>query len=687
MSPTQSGGLKLPKGTLKRLTLGQSFAEYDKLLERDNVYVETPALRAASDGGQGKCFFVGRRGTGKTAITLYLQKKFAGQVALLLPQLLVPVGRYFEADTMHDVHHQPFKSLVSSFKRAILDEVLRYWIKRGRFSYRNNTPDALSRERNYVDDYDFDISLLAFAEDTLEALSKNRDKEWLRSINRWKEIGDAMDSLMDGPSDRTSLLIDRVDESWDGSDKSVILLMAMMHACAELSSSHDCVRPLLFLRENVFERVRLIDKEFARLETFVTSLEWTRELLVELVERRLNVPLIAKYSLRGDTWRAFFEDGAAQSSQDIVFNYCQYRPRDVLVYCSFAIETAQSRLREKVLLDDLLQARRRFSDSRLKDLCDEYSDNFPQLQLVLGRFFGLGSEFSVRAIEDFVKKLLVDEEIKTRCASWIFKYTQPDMFIQLLFNLGFAGIKDDKTTHFRSLGSQSTTPPAIGVKTILVVHPTYRDSLNLRDVLLTSLDPSVPLAESGLLPELPKGINLDAYNLRLDELRVQLKTIPMGEQHAEEFANLIGEVIRLCLFRALTNVESRVRSSDGRVIRDWIAANYAPDGFWEVVRHKYGATQIVFECKNYQELEASDFHQVAYYMNETIGRFAILVFRGSEIKRHHYAHVRRIASEKAQMVLMMTDRDIDVLLRQAINGKSSEPHLQELYDRVVREAS
>jgi hypothetical protein len=685
--PPQASSRKLPRGTLKKLSLGQSFAEYDKMLEKENVYVETPALRAALDDVQGKCFFVGRRGTGKTAITLYLERKFPGKVVLLLPQLLVPVGRYFDVAIMEDVHHQPFKSLVSSFKRAILDEVLRYWIQRGRFSFRSNTPPALNRERNYIEDYDFDISLLDFAEDTLEAFSKNQDKEWLRSIGRWKEIAKEMDDSMDSLSDRTLLLIDRVDESWDGSDKSVILLMAMMHACVELSTSCDCVRPLLFLRENVFERVRLVDREFARLETFVTSLDWTRELLVELVERRLNLPLIAKYALRGDTWKAFFEDGEFTSSEDVVFNYCQYRPRDVLIYCSFAIESAQSRLREKVLFEDLIQARRRFSDSRLKDLSDEYSDNYPQLQLVLGRFFGLGSEFTVRAIEDFVKKLLVDPEIKKGCASWIYSFTQPDLLIQLLFNIGFAGIKVGNATHFRSLGSQSTTPPAIDARTIVVVHPTYRDALNLREVLLTNLDPLVPLSEGGILPELPQGINIDQYTSRLAALRGQLKTLPEGDTHADEFADLFGETVRLCLFKALTNLESKVRNVDGRVIRDWIAANHAPDGFWEVIRQKYGATQIVFECKNYSDVEASDFHQVAYYMNETIGRFVVLVFRGDQIKRHYYEHIRRIASEKNGVVLLLADRDIDILLRQAINGKSSESHLQELYDRTVREVS
>ena len=58
----------------------------------------------------------------------------------------------------------------------------------------------------------------------------------------------------------------RSSDSWDGSDKAVIILMALMHACVELAASVVCVRPLLFLRENIFERVRQIDNEFARLE-------------------------------------------------------------------------------------------------------------------------------------------------------------------------------------------------------------------------------------------------------------------------------------------------------------------------------------------------------------------------------------------------------------------------------------
>lgn len=403
MYPQKPAAKKLQKGTLKRLSLGQAFAEYDHLLEKENVFVETPALLSALDPARAKCFFVGRRGTGKTAINLYLERKFPGNVLMLLPQLFTPIGKLFEIELMRDVHQQPFKSLVASFKRSILDEVIKFWIRRGIFGYRKNSPEVLTRERGFIEDYDFDLRLLTLAEETLGALEKNQDKEWLRHVSRWKEIAHTMDTALDAPSDRAIILVDRIDESWDGSDKSVVLLMALMHACVELTAATECVKPLVFLRENVFERVRLMDKEFTRLETFVTSLEWTKELLVEMVERRLNLPLIAKFSLHGETWDAFFESTEHQRSQDVVFEYCHYRPREVLILCSFAIEAAQSRLREKVLLQDLLSARRRFSDSRLKDLGDEYADNFPQLQLVLGRFYGLGYRFTVKGIADFIK--------------------------------------------------------------------------------------------------------------------------------------------------------------------------------------------------------------------------------------------------------------------------------------------
>jgi hypothetical protein len=145
----------------------------------------------------------------------------------------------------------------------------------------------------------------------------------------------------------------------------------------------------------------------------------------------------------------------------MVFDYCQGRPRDVLTYCSFAVEAAQSHRHERVRIEDLQEARRRFSDSRLKDLGDEYSENYPQLQLVLSRFYGLGKEFTITGVDAFIKKLLVDQDIQQYCAKWLNVYMAPERLMELLYNIGFFGIREGEEVHYRSMGVKSVNPPKI----------------------------------------------------------------------------------------------------------------------------------------------------------------------------------------------------------------------------------
>ena len=161
-----------------------------------------------------------------------------------------------------------------------------------------------------------------------------------------------------------------------------------------------------------------------------------------------------------------------------------------------------------------------------------------------------------------------------------------------------------------------------------------------------------------------------------------------GEEQADEFEKLTEEILRLCLFRALNNFERKSRDVAGKVIRDIIAANYSQIPFWEMLRQKYGATQIIFECKNYKELNADDFQQVSYYMNDRIGKVAFLIHRGStESKKSYLEHIKRVHADKSGIVLLLGERDMEIFLRQALNGKKSEAHLQNIFDTTVREIS
>lgn len=681
-------GFQLPKDSVKKADLGQSFAEYDVVRSDPQMFVETPSMRAAAAFGASKCIFVGRRGSGKTATTYYLEGRDSKHTALILPELFSSLDVFIKSGEEEALGQRRFKTLVTSFKRSLLDEAVAIWEKNGAFSFTvAHSFDEIQKERNVIEQFEFDARTIELAEFGMNALDAFGDKDWDKFNQRSKKVIQQIIDASAEPKRKLLILIDRIDEDWDGTNNAVMVLMALMHACVQLNAVSQHVAVLLFIRENMFDRVRQVDLEFSRLETSVISLEWTRELLRELIERRLRRNLISKPGLGGTTWNAFFEgDG---QSEDLVFNFCQPRPRDVLAYCSFALQNAQAHQNSKIMLTDLATAKRRFSESRLKELCDEYAENYPQLRLVLTRFFGLGKRFTSKAIDDFLKKLLLDQEIRTNCQKWIYKNTTPYAFTSLLYGIGFAGFMNPKgDVQFKTQDTQPFNPDQISQDSVLVIHDSYADALQLRDILVTTLDESVELKRTGLIEELPHSFEFgQEYRNKLEELQGSLELLPRGKDDAAGFETIIGEVIRLCFFRSLSNVEPRVRTVDGRSIRDWIAGNHSQLGFWKLIRDRYDATQVIFECKNYNELSADDFAQVDHYLNDRIGRFCVIAYRGGpEIKQAYYSHIKEIAIKNG-LVLIFGERDIEVLLRQAINGKSSERHLQEMFDNMVRKVS
>jgi len=676
--------IQLPKDRVSRIKLGRDFAEYDRILMKPGVFVMTPSTKAALDSSMSKCFFIGRRGTGKTAIAKYISEHNHRTIEIH-PEVLSPLLFPLEAETLDDPRQRPFRSLVEVFKHTLQDEVLLEWVERKLIDI-DELPTILAREVKRVRELNFDLRILEFLENICQPLTSKNESEWLRQIGRSKQLGKAMLEVATNSSFDFTLLVDRIDDSWDGSDRAVIMLMALMHACIQLQTSVRCVRPLLFLRENVFDRVRQIDKESTRLETCVVSMDWTHELLLEMIERRLSLPFTTKLPIGGPTWNQFFEKTTSESSESLIFEYCQKRPRDVLSYCSYAIELAQSKKHLLVTIQDILDARRRFSETRLKDLGDEYAENYPQIAIVLSRFYGLGREFTINAIEDIIRKLLVDEEIRARCSSWIYNFTQPQEFVRLLYNNGFVGIKDASGVLFRSLGPSSSSPPAITEETHIVIQPSYVDALDLQDIIISSLDPDLSWQTAGFLTDVPDAIGIEDYYSQLEMLKEELKTLPRGREQATEWEDIVGGIIKLSFFRWLSNVKSQEREIDGCIVRDWVASNRAKSGFWNMVFHKYNASQIIWECKNYEDLHAADFQQIDYYLNDKIGTFGVIAFRG-EIKVHYFDHIKRIANDKNGLVLLLTNRDLQVFVRQAIRGKFSENHIQDRYDNIVRKIS
>ena len=313
-----------------------------------------------------------------------------------------------------------------------MGELICQWVKNSTWSF-SDAPPAISKERGLIENYDFDARVLATVEETFQAFKQN-EKLWLRQINRAKEMIVEINEQRLNANYDYILLIDRLDESWDGSESAVITLMALMHACVRMVAACPSLRPYLFVRDNIFSRIRLTDNEFSRLETSVAYLEWTPEKLTEFVERRFVRPFNTKPPLGGVAWSYFFSDSSDFDSRRDIFTYCQYRPRDVLTYVSFALENALGKGHQKIEREDLDGARERFSTSKLKDLADEFSENYPNIQLVLELFYGLATGYTVNAIENFIQKLIVDPKIARVLQMVLHRFDNAPVYLVAVFN-------------------------------------------------------------------------------------------------------------------------------------------------------------------------------------------------------------------------------------------------------------
>ena len=256
-------GVQLPRDALSRINLGQAFAEYDKILLRPGIIVETPALRAAFDPDRSKCFFVGRRGTGKTAITRYVRDRDPRRTTPLTPLVFVPEAVPISLSAFSDTRQKPCRTAIQAYTRALINEAISTWLRAGYVTIARVQAE-FSRERNLIEQFDFDGRLLHYFDEAFEALASN-EREWMRFMNRVRDLGTSITKLAAETQLTCTIVIDRLDEAWDGSEKAVLFLMALMHACVQISTSIPSLRPLLFLRENIFERIRQIDNEFARL--------------------------------------------------------------------------------------------------------------------------------------------------------------------------------------------------------------------------------------------------------------------------------------------------------------------------------------------------------------------------------------------------------------------------------------
>ena len=417
---------------LKALDLGESIAENESIPYIDDCFVETRAYLEALNGHQR--VFVGRKGAGKTAILLKLDRVLRTKAGHLVCSIrpaayeIQAVARLLRSIHAKDIQEFAIESIwkfliYSEIAKAVSDAVdtdpgvhntqaeLRLW------TFVRNGPSLMQEE--------FSIRL----ESCLSSIEVIGNKPRSTTIQEFRKsiaeqlhgtyINELKRVLVPAlnESRRVAVLIDNLDKAWDKSedyDSLANVLFGLLQATRSLGQ--DLKRPgidkefefslALFLRADIYYRVLAAAREPDKMQCF--KIEWTDpQTLLRVPEERFAGSHPGE---SGETmWSRYFCPVVCKiPTKEYLLSRIFMRPRDLLFFLNAAIAIAVNRRHGVVEVDDILSAEIEYSRFALDSITVENTLSKYRLDDVLIEFMGCPAISDVAAIHETFRRARVD---------------------------------------------------------------------------------------------------------------------------------------------------------------------------------------------------------------------------------------------------------------------------------------
>lgn len=220
----------------------------------------------------------------------------------------------------------------------------------------------------------------------------------------------AVDSII-SPSYRIYICFDRVDEAWDvaSQEVSVKVITGLIAAADSLNQKFKkLVRPIVFLREDIFETLPLNDKNKLR-EDCGSLLKWDKEGLQNLLLKRINY--FAKRNGISDVTNidALFDREVMRQKMrptGYILKRTMYRPRDIICFVSKIISALNDQqndpfndyeeVKDKLLVSAIYDAEYQYSEWLLEEIKEEWFVQAPEINQLLDAIQNNGSTIIVK---------------------------------------------------------------------------------------------------------------------------------------------------------------------------------------------------------------------------------------------------------------------------------------------------
>lgn len=582
--------------------------------------------------GDDRFLVVGRRGSGKSALTYQLTKEWRDKkyfVVVVDPNeedvigLRAAAARYGQtlsriraaiktgwryalimeiADKL-DCYYKTQKEVTDS----LLNKPLRQWKQ-----LKGNVISRIKKKLNEA------INNGESQEESISELAVRLDINALTS---------ELDRLLEAAGRKVMVIIDRLDEGYEPDEIGVGIVDGIIYGSDDIRNKTANVRAVLFLRDNIFRAIQSQDQDFTRnIEGSVLRLHWDTQELFYLICRRLRIAFDIKVESDIKVWNSLTSNELhGREGFRNCLRLTLYRPRDVISLLNTAFYNAKKQSRSVLIPSDVEASAKHISEIRLDDLRKEYSSVFPGIVEVVKAVATKGSRITVSDARNAIEELkhsttndMTYQHLKILDSS--------DEVIKSLYGIGFFGVLDESSGNIVFSHDGKKSDRTFGEFLPLLIHPCYWSALGLNN----------ETAEQDVAEQIfdEYEITISSHikeqrNQMIGQLISEVGQIEIGTEGAAQFEDWCKRAIDLIAARKLNNIQLKP-NGNAAARRDLVGTNVATEGFWLRTREDYGSRQVVFEIKNLEKLGVDEYRQCASYLGNEYGKFAFIICRDQQ---------------------------------------------------------
>lgn len=644
--------------------LGVTTAENDKRMLTD-AFIETADFRSLIESDD-RTIVVGRRGTGKSALFYQLNKHWEKDKKILILKF-----------SPEDTQIIGFRSILQPFafsfnlaraatrllwKYSLLMEIASY------ISSHYKLSSQISNEKNLKEHISRWISVKGdilrkcriIANDYLDSNKPEASIGDLQSNLDISEIEEKIIKTLEKSDRHVVILMDRLDEGYEPDSIGIGIIAGLAYASIEINQKSDKIRPIVFLRDNIFRALSKEDPDYSRnIEGQVIRLHWEWAQLLMLATKRMKIAFNVDVEKDQRVWdRCTAGDLQGRDGFKRCLQFTLYRPRDLLSLLNESFFHAFKNERKHAINEDLEYAAKSISIARLEDLWKEYQKIFPSIQIFTNSFKNAEPEQTVYVATQKINASMRDVEEQENHAILADALILKSIgILQSLYSVGFIGVHDKNASSFSFCHDGRTPDKGFESSDKILIHPCYWLSLNL--------------SKNALSPEDAEEIN-DEYDIKITsenpsirnnkigQIVTHLNQIPLGKEGDSEFEQWCLEALKIVFAAHLTDLKIHPNGASVQR-RDVIGTNQGKSSFWKRVLTDYKSRHVVFDAKNFVDIGPNEYRQLQSYLTGSYGKIGFIINRdeselpqtGKELdwaKEMYYSHQALIIKIPAKYI-------------------------------------